>query len=94
MAALHQGYLRGLRDARSARLVTGAEVQRIERTGTGWRLESPAGRFAGAILVDAAGAWADELVRLAGVRPIGLLPKRRTAILVDPPEGQSPDRWP
>ena len=36
------------------------------------------------MLVDAAGAWADELAALAGVAPLGLVPKRRTAILFEP----------
>ncbi|MFX7804566.1 FAD-dependent oxidoreductase, partial [Acinetobacter baumannii] len=42
---------------------------------------------AAGLVINAAGAWADEIGRLAGARPIGLVPKRRTAILVDPPEG-------
>ena len=36
------------------------------------------------VIVNAAGAWADEVASLCGVSPIGLQPKRRTAILVDP----------
>jgi D-arginine dehydrogenase len=44
--------------------------------------------------VNAAGAWADELAGLAALPPVGLVPKRRTAILLDPPEGADPGRWP
>ncbi len=46
------------------------------------------------MLVNAAGAWADELAYLAGVAPIGIEPLRRTACLVQPPEGLRVDRWP
>jgi D-arginine dehydrogenase len=45
-------------------------------------------------LVDAAGAWADEVAELAGVRPAGLMPKRRTAMLIEPPEGVDISAWP
>jgi D-arginine dehydrogenase len=45
-------------------------------------------------VVNAAGAWADEVAELAGARPIGLQPMRRTALLVDPPEGLDVDDWP
>lgn len=39
------------------------------------------------IIVNAAGAWADEVAETAGVRPLGVIPKRRTAVIVDAPEG-------
>ena len=45
-------------------------------------------------MVNAAGAWADEIAGLAGVAPIGLQPMRRTAILVEPPPGAEIDDWP
>jgi D-arginine dehydrogenase len=45
-------------------------------------------------VVDAAGAWADELGRMAGAAPIGLVPKRRTAITFDPPAGLPIGHWP
>jgi D-arginine dehydrogenase len=92
VAALHQGYLRGVR--RQGRLVTDAQVTAIARTAEGWRIESTAGAFCAGVLVDAAGAWADELAEMAGVAPIGLVPKRRTAILIEPPDGLDPSPWP
>ena len=45
-------------------------------------------------LINAAGAWADEIAELAGVLPIGLKPKRRTVILIDPPEQFDISGWP
>lgn len=82
VAAIHQGYLRGLR-ARGGTVVTDAEVTKIACEGVSWRVETRAGTFEAGVLVDAAGAWADEIARLAGLAPIGLTPMRRTAILFE-----------
>ncbi len=81
--AIHTGYLRGLK-ARGGRLVTDAGVTALERRDGLWVATTPAGSFAAPVLVNAAGAWADVVAGLAGVRPIGLVPKRRTAITFDP----------
>ncbi len=81
--AIHTGYLRGLK-ARGGRVATDAGVQAVERRDGLWVATTPAGVFAAPVLVNAAGAWADALAQLAGVRPIGLVPKRRTAITFDP----------
>jgi D-arginine dehydrogenase len=58
-----------------------------------WRVETRAGPFEAAVLVDAAGAWADQLAETAGVAPLGLTPKRRTAILFEPSIEPDP-AWP
>ncbi|QCO18010.1 FAD-binding oxidoreductase (plasmid) [Azospirillum brasilense] len=81
--AIHGGYLRGLK-ARGGRLVTDAGVTALERRDGLWIATTPAGAFAAPVLVNAAGAWADGLAGMAGVSPIGLVPKRRTAITFDP----------
>lgn len=91
--ALHSGFLRGLRQ-RGGRVVTGARVEALRRAGGAWQAETPAGRFAAAVVVNAAGAWADAVAGLAGVRPVGLVPKRRTAFTFDPPEGMEITGWP
>jgi D-arginine dehydrogenase len=83
VAALHQGYLKTL--ARNGgRLVTKAGVTAIARRDGLWRVTTAAGDFAAPVLVNAAGAWADEIAGLAGVAQIGLTPKRRTALIFDP----------
>ena len=92
--ALHGGYLRGLR-ARGGTVATDAEVTGLCRSGESWAVETRRGGVYNApFVVNAAGAWADVLAGLAGVRPVGLVPKRRTAMLFDPPEGQAIDDWP
>ncbi|MEV5704922.1 FAD-binding oxidoreductase [Actinoallomurus sp. NPDC052274] len=90
---LHQGFLRGVR-ARGGTVVTGARVRELSRDGGHWRAETDAGVFTAPVVVDAAGAWADEVAALAGVRPLGLTPLRRTAFLADPPDGIDAARWP
>jgi len=91
--ALHQGFLRGVR-ARGGEVVCNAEAIALERVGADWVVETRSGRYAAPIVVNAAGAWADEIGRLAGAAPIGLVPKRRTAITFDPPRRVSIERWP
>ncbi len=90
---LHQGFLRGMK-ARGGTLACDAGVDAIERDAGGWTVHAGGRAWRAAILVDAAGAWADVLARLAGVRPIGLQPKRRTAFTFAPPGGVDVRRWP
>jgi D-arginine dehydrogenase len=91
--ALLQGYLRQFR-ARGGRLVPGAEAVAIERRGNRWHVTAGDRAFEADVVVNAAGAWADRVARLAGVREIGLVPKRRTALLVAAPEGHAIAAWP
>ncbi|WP_342235932.1 NAD(P)/FAD-dependent oxidoreductase [Inquilinus sp. OTU3971] len=88
-----QGSLRGLR-RRGGEVRTGAEVTALAPLpGGGWRIETTAGAVEAGIVVNAAGAWADSIAALAGVAPVGLVPKRRTAFLFDAP-GHAVDGWP
>lgn len=91
--AIHQGFLAGMR-GKGGRLVTAAEPRSITRRGGLWQVETAAGRFAAPILVNAAGAWADEVALSAGVPPVGLAPLRRTACIVEAPPGMAVDAWP
>ena len=91
--AIHQGFLKGLR-ARGGRVATSAEVTAAECSGSAWQVRTPAGDFSAPVLINAAGAWADELAARARVKPIGLVPKRRTAFIFDPPAGAKVDPWP
>src|SRR5690348_12258555 len=92
--ALLQGNLRQLR-SRGGELHTGARVARIAREGGVWAVTTEKGDcFAAPVLVNAAGSWADAVAVLAGVRPLGLEPKRRTIITFDAPPGTPLDRLP
>ena len=92
--APHQGYLRGLRQ-RGGAIRCNAEVTGLQRLDDGWRVTLAGGEAitAGAV-VNAAGAWADVVAALAGVPPIGLEPRRRTAFTFPVPAGMDAGRWP
>ena len=84
---LHQSTLAAFK-AKGGTLRCESRIVAIERTNSGWRIETQDGCSTTAnIIVNAAGAWADEVARLAGVAPVGLVAKRRTAIVVDAPDG-------
>jgi D-arginine dehydrogenase len=91
--ALHQGYLRMARAAGSA-LIVDAAVTDLDCKHGNWIARTSAGTFEAPVVVNAAGAWADELAELAGVAPLGIVPYRRTAVLVDPPKGLAIDELP
>jgi D-arginine dehydrogenase len=85
VSAIHAGFLKGARAA-GAELRLNAEVAALERTGERWIVRLADGeRIAAANVVNAAGAWADAVAKLAGANPVGLVPKRRTAFTFDAP---------
>lgn len=91
---LHQGYLRGLRQ-RGGEVRTHAEVAGLHKQGQGWRVALADGTVLEAnAVVNAAGAWADVVAGLAGVPPIGLEPRRRTAFTFPVPPGMDASGWP
>jgi len=84
VAALHQGFLRQLR-ARGGRLALRNRVGRIERRNGRWDVETSTGAiFRSPVVVNAAGAWGDEVASIAGIATLGLSPCRRTATIIDP----------
>jgi D-arginine dehydrogenase len=92
--ALHQGYLRVVRRA-GGRIVCNAEVLGATYQQGLWTIETASGeKFGAPILVNASGAWCDEIARLAGAAPIGLIPKRRSAFTFAAPAGVDVDAWP
>lgn len=91
--AIHQGFLKGFRQ-RGGTVTVNAEVTALHRDASRWRVETRSGAVTAGTLVNAAGAWADEIARLAGASPIELVPKRRTAILFDAREGVDCGKWP
>jgi glycine/D-amino acid oxidase-like deaminating enzyme len=62
-------------------IITGARVHSAQRLGSGWQVGAGAEGFETAVLVNAAGAWADELAVISGVEKLGLQPYRRTAAI-------------
>ncbi len=82
VAAIHQGYLRGFKAA-GGTLACDAGVRGLVQETGFWRIDTGAGVFGAANFVNAAGAWADEVAALAGLAPIDIVPKRRTAFVFE-----------
>ncbi|VVN65180.1 NAD(P)/FAD-dependent oxidoreductase [Pseudomonas fluorescens] len=92
--ALHQGFLRAMRRAGGV-LQCDAHLSVATREGRHWHLTLADGRQLRARnLVNAAGAWADQVAQQCGVQPIGLQPCRRSAFTFDGPDGIDFSRWP
>lgn len=70
-------------EAAGADIITGARVHSAQRLGSGWEIGAGQEGFQAAVLVNAAGAWADELAVISGVEKLGLQPYRRTAAIAD-----------
>ena len=94
VAALHGGYLR-LARKRGARIALNAGIAALERSAGGWRAQLANGEALDArVLINAAGAWGDELAALAGVASVGLTPCRRTAMILEAPANAEIAGWP
>ena len=89
-----QGFLRGVRQA-GGQIVTQAEVKQMRREKDGlWHVQAADRTFIAPVVVNAAGAWADEIARLAGAEPLGLEPRRRSAFTFPVSEGMDTAAWP
>ena len=77
VAALHQAYLRGAR-AEGATVLRERAVKALARRRDRWHIDVGGEFLSCSTVVNTAGAWADEVARAAGVRPVGMQPYRRT----------------
>ena len=80
VAALHSAYLRKFRRD-GGELMTRARLVAGRRNGDQWVITLEDGsELSAAVIVDAAGAWADNVATNCGVSPLGIVPKRRTMV--------------
>lgn len=92
--ALHQGFLRGFRQA-GGELRCNAEFVEGRFAEGVWQVQLGDGAVVQARqLVNAAGAWADQVALACGVSPVGLQPCRRSAFTFEAPTGQTIAGWP
>jgi len=94
VAALHAAFLRAFRRA-GGTIRTDSRLHSASRIGDEWHLELEDGsELTAGIIVNAAGAWCDTIAALAGVAPIGLVPKRRSIFTFSPPSDLDATHWP
>lgn len=91
--ALLQWYRRRARAA-GAEFRLNAAVTALQAQAGGWQLVAGGVTESTGTVVNAAGAWADPVAALAGLQPLGLQPKRRTALTVPAPAGHDVNGWP
>ena len=90
---LLQGYARAAK-VLGAQIVTGARVDAIARDGAGWRVRAGGVDHAARVIVNAAGAWVDQIAAMAGVRSPGFQPYRRSMARIPAPAGMDVSGWP
>ena len=94
VAALHGGYVRGLRD-RGGAIHTSTAVAALRRIGDRWQATDHSGnQFEASVVINASGAWCDQVAVLAGVEPVGIHPLRRTVFTVGAPPDVDPHTIP
>ena len=91
--ALHQGFLRGAR-AKGAQLRLDVRVKTLKRRNNAWLVHAGGCDIVAKVVINAAGAWCDQLAEMAGAERVGLMPKRRTAILFQGPVHIPFCEWP
>lgn len=90
---LLQDFAREVRSA-GGTVLTSHPVTKITKTGKGWDLVAGGETFSAPVLVNAAGAWADEVAGMAGIAPLGLQPMRRSMARIPAPGGHDISTWP
>ena len=91
VAAIHQAFVRGAR-RRGAQIRVSSPVTALEKTAGGWEVTAGRDILGVQVVVNAAGAWGDEVARLAGVAPVGITPMRRTVFMA--PGSEQYRDWP
>jgi D-arginine dehydrogenase len=84
--SLLQGFVKSAR-RQGVEIKTGCGLLSARHNGRFWEMQTSLGALSAAVLVDAAGAWADTIAKACGVGPLNIVPYRRTAITIDLPEG-------
>ncbi|WP_299424874.1 FAD-binding oxidoreductase [uncultured Shimia sp.] len=73
---------------------TGQEVVKITKLSNGWEVHTKDQVFHAKMLLNAAGAWVDEVAKLAGITPLNVTPLRRSMARIPAPGGHEVSTWP
>ncbi len=90
---IHGGYLKAAR-RQGTELLCDARVEGMERRDGLWQVMTPRATLKAPVVANCTGAWGDELGRMAGANPVGLVPMRRTAFTFPAPDGMDHCSWP
>ncbi len=90
---LLQDYIRQIKSNGGA-VETKSRVSSITRTETGWKVSAGSDEFVCQKLINASGAWADQVATLAGIVPVGITPHRRSMARIPAPGGLDVSAWP
>jgi glycine/D-amino acid oxidase-like deaminating enzyme len=90
---LIQDFAKQLR-ANGGKIITSAMVDTITFERGVWTVDAGTQTYTAPTLVNAGGAWADQIAQLAGVAPIGITPMRRSMARVPAPGGHDVSSWP
>ncbi len=90
---LLQGYVR-LAVSHGAKIIKDSRVTKLTRNESAWIIGTSQGKFESPVVINAAGAWADEVAQLAGLEPVGLQPLRRSVAIIPAPDGYDTSKWP
>jgi D-arginine dehydrogenase len=86
VAALHQGFLRAAKKA-GAKVLLEAGFEGATFDGGVWQVKTRTGVITAKTIINTGGAWADEIAEKAGVKPLGMVPLRRTIVKIPSPDG-------
>ena len=89
---LIQGFAKAARSV-GAEVRLKSRVTGIAKIAGGWRVTAGE-EFTARIIVNAAGAWVDQVAAMAGVRPLGFQPMRRSMARIPAPGGHDVSGWP
>ena len=90
---IHQGFARGLKE-NNGKILFNEEAEEITKINGLWNVRTKNNKFISPILINAAGAWCDEVSILAGCKPLNLSPKRRTVIIFEDLSNLNTSQWP
>ena len=88
-----QDFAREVR-SNSGQVITSAPVQTITQTANGWDVIANGTTYSAPLIVNAAGAWADQIATMAGIVPLGIVPNRRSMARLPAPGGHDVSNWP
>lgn len=90
---IHRGYLRLFKERGGSLLLSSPLVSAAQHDAT-WRARCGSTEIEAVTIINAAGAWGDEVAKLCGAQPIGLQAKRRSIGVVPMPAGLEFAHWP